>query len=149
MADLKSVLTDPSRRQQVVRDAEQLLNDEVDRKSGLVGLAVKGGFKAVKGFRPGIIPDTINGLLDDFATRLDPFYQAHLTSGGKSLVDAFSARKAEIADALLAITDERAKVTRHGTLKKAYEALRPQGKKHVEEAIPGVARLVDKHARTA
>ena len=33
MADLKSILTDPTRRQQVVRDAERLLDEEVDRKS--------------------------------------------------------------------------------------------------------------------
>lgn len=149
MADLKSVLTDASRRSQVVRDAEALLDAEVDAKGGLSGLAIKGAFKVVKSFRPGIIPDVIDGLLDDFANRLDPFYQAHLTSGGRSVVDSFSARKSEIADALLAITDGRARVTRHTALKSAYEKLRPEGKKHVEAAIPGVARLIEKHARAA
>lgn len=150
MADLKSVLTDPSRRQQVVRDAEALLDAEVDAKSGLSGLAIKGAFKIVKSFRPGIIPDTVDGLLDDFATRLDPFYQAHATQGGgRSIADYFTSRKSEIADALLAITDGRARVTRHTTLKSAYEKLRPEGKKHVEAAIPGVGRLVEKHARAA
>ncbi len=148
MADLQTVLTDPSRRLQVVRDAEQLLNDEVDRKSFLVSAVLKAAMKGVKTVRPAIIPDTLDGLLDDFAKRLDPFYQAHLASGGRSLVDSFTARKGEIADALLAITDDRARVTRHTTLKKAYEGLRPQGKKHVEEAIPGVARLVEKHSRS-
>lgn len=150
MADLKSILTDPARRQQVVRDAERLLDDEVNAKSGLSGLAIKGAFKVVKGARPGMIPDVIDGLLDDFASRLDPFYQAHLTNaGGKSLVDAFTSRKGEIADALLGITDDRARTTRHTTLKKAYEQLRPQGKKNVEEAVPGLARLVEKHSRGA
>lgn len=150
MADLKSVLTDPARRRDVVRDAEQLLDAEVDSKGGLSGLAIKGAFKVVKSFRPGIIPDVIDGLLDDFATRLDPFYQAHLTGGaGRSIVDAFTARKGEIADALLAITDQRARVTRHAALKSAYEKLRPEGKKHVEAAVPGVARLVEKHTRNA
>jgi hypothetical protein len=150
MPDLKSILTDPTRRKQVVRDAEQLLEAEVDAKSGLSGLAIKGAFKVVKSFRPGIIPDTIDGLLDDFAARLDPFYQAHATQGaGRSLVDYLTERKGELADALLAITDERARHTRHAVLKSAYEKLRPEGKKHVEAAIPGVARLIDKHARAA
>jgi hypothetical protein len=148
MADLKSILTDPTRRQQVVRDAERLLDEEVDRKSGLSGLAIKGAFKVVKSARPGMIPDVVDGLLDDFAARLDPIYQAGLTQGG-SIVDYFSARKGEVADALLGITDDRARVTRHSNLKKAYESLRPQGKKNVEEAVPGVARLIDKHARAA
>lgn len=151
MADLKSILTDPARRRDVVRDAERLLDDEVSAKSGLTGLAIKGAFKVVKGMRPGMIPDVIDGLLDDFAARLDPFYQAQLTATtpSRGLVEAFTARKSEIADALLGITDDRAKNTRHTTLKKAYEQLRPQGKKNVEEAIPGVARLVEKHTRGA
>jgi hypothetical protein len=147
MADLKSVLTDSSRRQQVVRDAEALLDSEVDSKGGLSGLAIKGAFKIVKSFRPGIIPDVIDGLLNDFADRLDPFYQAHATHGaGKPIGDYFTSRKSEVADALLAITDARAKVTRHSTLKGAYERLRPEAKKHVEAAVPGVGRLIAKHS---
>jgi hypothetical protein len=147
MADLKSILTDPARRQLVVKDAERLLDDEVAAKSGLSGLAIKTAVKVVKGVKPGIIPDVIDGLLDDFAARLDPFYQAHVTRGG-SIVDNFTARKGEIADALLGITDDRAQRTRHNSLRSAYQQLRPQGKKNVEEAVPGVARLIDKHART-
>ncbi len=147
MADLKSILTDPTRRQLVVKDAERLLDDEVSAKSGLSGLAIKAAVKVVKGVKPGIIPDVIDGLLDDFAGRLDPFYQAHVAKGG-SIVDNFTARKGEIADALLGITDDRAKNTRHNALRSAYQQLRPQGKKNVEEAVPGVARLIDKHART-
>lgn len=147
MPDLKSILTDPARRQLVVKDAERLLDDEVSAKSGLSGLAIKTAVKVVKGVKPGIIPDVIDGLLDDFAARLDPFYQAHVAKGG-SIVDNFSARKGEVADALLGITDDRAQRTRHNSLRSAYQQLRPQGKKNVEEAVPGVARLIDKHART-
>ena len=145
MADLKSILTDPSRRQTVVRDAEQLLDREDEAKSGLSGLAIKGAFKIVKGIRPGLIPDVVDGLLDDFAARLDPFYQAHLTKGG-DIVANFSAQRSQIADALLGITDDRARHTRHQNLKKAYEGLRPKGKENVEAAVPGIARLVEKHA---
>lgn len=148
MADLKSILTEPSRRQAVVRDAEQLLDSEVAAKSGLSGLAIKGAFKLVKGIRPGLIPDVVDGLLDDFAARLDPFYQAHLTKGG-DIASNFAARRGEIADALLGITDDRARHTRHQNLRKAYEGLRPKGKENVEAAVPGVARLIEKHAPRA
>lgn len=51
-------------------------------------------------------------------------------------------RKGEVADALLGITDDRAKVAKNATMKSAYERLRPQGKKHVEEAIPRVGRTL-------
>ena len=147
MADLKSILTDPARRQQVIKDAERLVDEEVASKSGFSGLAIKGAFKLVKGMKPGIIPDMVDGLLDDFAARLDPIYQASVAKGG-SVVDNFSARKGDVADALLGITDDRATRTRHTSLRSAYQQLRPQGKKNVEDAVPGIARLIDKHART-
>lgn len=147
MADLKSILTDPARRQQVIKDAETLLDQEVAAKSGLSGFAIKAAFKVVKGMKPGMIPDVVDGLLDDFASRLDPIYQAHLTKGG-SIVDNFTARKGEVADALLGITDDRANRTRHSNLRSAYQQLRPTGKKNVEEAVAGIARLIDKHARS-
>ena len=148
MADLKSILTDASRRQQVVRDAEQLVDDEVTAKSGLTGLAIKGAMRVVKSAKPGMIHDAVDGLLDDFAARLDPYYQAWLTQGaGRPLPDYFVSRKGEVADALLGITDDRARTTRHTSLKKAYDSLRPQGKKHVEDAAAGIGRLVAKHAK--
>ena len=34
----------------------------------------------------------------------------------------------------------------NGKLKKTYEKLRPTAKKHVEEAVPGIARLIEKHS---
>ena len=52
-----------------------------------------------------------------------------------------------IAEALLGITDDRAARAPGGVVKKSYEKLRPTAKKHVEEAVPGVARLIDKHTR--
>ncbi|MBL8601022.1 MAG: hypothetical protein JNK72_03765 [Myxococcales bacterium] len=148
MADLKTVLTDPARRAEVIRDAERLLEDEVDRKSGLSGLAIKGAFKVVKGAKPGMVHDVIDGLLNDFAARLDPIYQAYLAQKG-DIVGYFTGRKGDVADALLGITDDRARTTRHTALKKAYESLRPQGKKNVEEAVAGIARLIDKHGKAA
>jgi hypothetical protein len=132
----------------VINDAQRLLDDEVASKGGLTGLAIKGAFKVVQGVRPGMVRDVIDGLLDDFSARLDRFYQDHGTKGaGKSLPDYFTSRRGEVADALLGITDDRAKVTRHGTPKKAYEGLRPKAREHVEAAVPGIGRLVDKHTR--
>ena len=61
----------------------------------------------------------------------------------------FNARPGEVAEALLAITDERAQRTKNQVLKTAYEKLRPAGKKHVEAAVPRISRLIDKYDKTA
>jgi hypothetical protein len=147
MVDLKTILTDPVRRPQVVRDCAELVEAEVASKGGLSGLALKTAFKMAKAFKPGIIPDSMDGMLDDFAERLDPFYQAYAASPGMPLPDYFVSRRSEIAEALLAITDGRSQRTKHTTLKKAYESVRGQGKKHLEDAAPALGRLVEKHTK--
>jgi hypothetical protein len=146
---LSDVLLKPGARPQVIRDCETLLDEEVAAKSGLTGLAVKGAFGIVKAIKPGMIAEAIDGLLDDFVTRLEPFYAAWRTDGAKrSIPDYFTTRGDDVADALLGITDARAARSKNSTLKKAYEKLRPQGKKHVTEAMPRLGRLVERHVKS-
>lgn len=146
MSQLKDVLLQPGKRPQILTECEQVLDEEVADKGGLTGLAVKGAFKMVKAVKPGAIREAVDGLLDDFVARLEPFYgQWQAAGGGRSLGDYFAGRGGEVADALLAITDERAAKSKHGTMKKAYESLRPQGKKHVQEAMPRVGRMIERN----
>jgi hypothetical protein len=51
-----------------------------------------------------------------------------------------------VADALLGVTDDRAAGSRRDSVKKVYGKLRPQAKKHVEEALPRLGELIDQHA---
>ena len=60
-----------------------------------------------------------------------------------------NARAGQVADALLAISDERAARAKNQGAKKAYEKLRPSGKKHVETAVPRLGRLIAKYASAA
>jgi hypothetical protein len=148
VSQLKEILLQPGKRPQIVTECEQLLDEEVASKGGLTGLAVKGAFKMVKAVKPGMIHEAIDGLLDDFVGRMEPFFgQWQAAGGGAGVADYFGAHGSEIADALLGITDERAAKSKNGTLRKAYESLRPQGKKHVNEAIPRVGRLVERHVK--
>lgn len=117
------------------------------KKGGLSGLAIKGAFAIVKAVKPGFLVEAVDHLLDDFADRLDPFYQSQ--PAGRLLPSHFSEHSSAIAEALLGITDERAKRAQNQTVKKAYEKLRPTAKKHVEEAVPGIARLIEKHGAQA
>lgn len=144
-------LTAADKRRRVITDCGLLIDEEVSRKGGFSGAAIKLGYGTVKAVKPGFIAEAVDNLLDDFARRLEPFYQAHqrLRSGGnpRSLVDHFVGESGAIAEALLGITDDRAARAPGGVVKKSYEKLRPTAKKHVEEAVPGVARLIDKHTR--
>jgi hypothetical protein len=141
------LLSDASKRPRLLSDCERLIDEEVASKGGLSGLAIKGAYKVVQAVKPGIIREAMDGLLDDFVKRLDPLFTQHRTAGGepKAFGDFLNRRTGEVADALLGITDDRAKRAKNQTLKGAYEKLRPQAKKHVEEAIPRVGRTLSAH----
>ena len=145
MPTLVDILLEQSRRRQVVQDCVTLIDEEVAAKSGLSGLAIKGAYAVVKAVSPGVISEIADRLLEPFAQRLDPLFQ-EFGNGGKSGLEGFLAKHAtRVANALLGVTDERAARASNATLKKAYEKLRPSGVKHVEAAVPGIARLLAKY----
>jgi hypothetical protein len=146
MPTLASYLTDPSRRDRVLDDCMRLVDEEVGAKGGLSGIGIKAAFAIVKKIKPGFVRGAMNAMLDDFARNLDPLFQEHLAKGG-SLVDHFVDKKGTVAEALLSITDGRAQRASSGTAKGAYERLRPTAKKHVEEAVPRLARMIEQHVR--
>ena len=148
MPTLNEMLLVPGNRPKVIADCVQLINEEVDSKGGLTGLAVKGTYAVVKAVKPGFINEAVDHMLDDFVTRLEPFY-AEAQSKNEPVGPLMSAKAPQVADALLAISDERAQRSKNPTLKKAYEKLRPTGKKHVEQAVPRIGRLVQKYASAA
>jgi hypothetical protein len=141
------LLSDGSKRPRLLADCERLIDDEVSSKGGLSGLAIKGAYKVVQAVKPGVIRDALDGLLDDFVRRLEPFYEAHRKGGGepRAFGDVLGKQPGAVADALLGITDDKARRAKNATLKSAYDKLRPQAKRHVEEAIPRVGRTLAPH----
>jgi hypothetical protein len=107
-------------------------------------MAVKAVYAVVKALKPGFIREAVDHLIDELVVELEPFYVAW---GGKgALPDYFAGRAGEIADAMLHVTDAKANHAKNQTLRKSYDKLRPSGQKHVEAAVPGVARIIVKHA---
>ncbi len=144
MGALSEAIKDPAKRRAIIDDGVKVVEQEVSNKRGMSGMAVKAGFKVVKGVKPGIIGEALNMFLDQFAAKVDPYYDRCQEQGG-SLRAYFVANSDAIADDLLGIVDAKAERAKHRTLKKAYFKLRPQGKKHTIEAMPAVAGLVQRH----
>lgn len=144
---LKDIISEASRRPAVIQDCVNLIDSEVKSKGGLSGVAVKGAYKIVKAIKPGIIRESVDRLLEPFVGKLEPFYDEWKNAGSSQSFDRFLAnRQNEVANALLGVTDERAARADNATLKKAYNGLRPKAVGHVEHAVPGVARIIEKHA---
>ena len=65
MPSLVEQLTRPGKRDAVVRDSVQVIDQEVSDKSGLSGMAVKATFALVKGLEPDFMYQAVDGLLED------------------------------------------------------------------------------------
>jgi len=135
----------PEKRRQVVEDCSRLLDAEVARKGGMSGLAIKGAYGLLKKLKPTAVTEAIDGLLDEMLEQLEPFYQR--CAGKKPFGDFLKENAAQVAEALLKVTDRRAEKSRHTSLASAYRKLRPGALKHVQEAVPALAELIDGYLR--
>ena len=144
MSSLPDVLNDPTKKPQVVADCLTLVEQEVDDKGGFSGMAIKVGYKAVKGISPGFLKQAVEHLLPEFAKALDPLFQEAKTKT-QPVSSYFPANSSRVADALLGITDAKAQRS-SGLVRKTYDGLRGNAKKNVEAAVPRLGRLIEKYA---
>ncbi len=140
MSTLPEILTDPARRPQTVRTLVDVVESEVQSKSGLIGAALKTGFKAVRKLSPDLVERAVDGMLPDFATQLDPYWQSR---DGQAFGSYLPSRGSEVAESLLAVTDERARRPQHAAVAKIYNGLRPKAKAQVQEALPRLGTAIE------
>jgi len=141
---LVDALTDESKKEQVVKDCCDLIDAEVKDKGGISGLAIKAGYRAVKGIKRGFVERAVEDLLPEFAKALDPIH-ADAKSQNKGVAEFFTANTTRVADALLSITDAKASRAKSGVAKSAYDKLRGSAKKNVEQAVPRLGKLIEKY----
>jgi hypothetical protein len=145
MPNLTEALVSESKKSAVEDDCIALIDAEVADKGGFTGLAIKAGYKTVQGIKPGFVRQVVTDLLPEFARALDPLYQ-EAKAVGQGVRSHFSANAPRVADALLSITDEKAKRAKSGMVKGTYEKLRSSAKKNVEAAVPRLGAMIEKHA---
>jgi len=145
MAKLHEKLPLPDRRDEMVDACTRLLDEEVKKKKGVTGLAVKGGYRLLRAFKPGAAREAIDALFDDFIEALEPFHQEHEQGGANSFGDHLKTKAPRVAAALVEVTDRRAEGSKHKNLVKAYKKMRPSALRNVEEAIPALAVLMDRY----
>jgi len=138
---LKAIITKPETRPVVVDECVDLVETEVQGK----GLIIRGAFKTVKKIKPGFVKGAIDGLLDDWLDKMEPYYGTWKADNSGGFSAHLSANKRDVANDLLTVTDERADSSKHKTAAKMYKKLRPSALNNVESAVPGLASLIAKH----
>jgi hypothetical protein len=92
-----------------------------------------------------VVPEVVDALLDDWLGKIQPHYEKWETTKPSSFSDYIIARSDDVAEDLLQVTDARAETTSHTTAKKMYKSMRDSAKKNVVEAMPELARMLEKH----
>ncbi len=142
--NLNDVLSDEAKRAAIIEDVCSLVDDEVGKQRGISGIAVKAGYKLVRGVKPGFVRNVVQSLLPEFAAALEPIREQAVAQA-QTVSGYFSAHAQEIAEVLLAVTDGRVRKSDHGSVKGAYSKLRGSARKNVESAIPGLGRIIEKY----
>jgi hypothetical protein len=147
---LSETLTKPPVREHVVTACVALIDDEVKHKSGFSGVAVKAAYGVVKAVKPRFVSEVVDGMLDEWVAKLEPFHADWEKAGKKQSFGAFlEGKRGDVADALLSVTDSKSEHAKSNTLRKTYAKMRPTAKKHVEEAVPRLGELIVKEEAAA
>lgn len=147
MSALKERLLDPAVRPALVKDCCQLIDHRVKSVRGITGVAVKGGYAAVKAIKSGFVEGVVDGLLDEWVDQMTSFeaeFQAD-AAGPATFGEFLLRERPRVAEALIAVTDKRAETTKYKTAASIYNRLRKSALGHVEEAIPDLVELVTRH----
>ncbi|ACY17429.1 DUF6918 family protein [Haliangium ochraceum] len=151
--NLKERLGSAPTRADVIKDCVELIEEQVKAKSGLSGAAIRTAYATIKRVKKGFIEEVVDGMLDDWLVKLQPYYDTYTSGGagqsGASFADFLVARSDDVSEDLLDVTDRRAENTRHKTAKKAYLKMRGSAKRNVTEAIPDLGRLMERRVEMA
>ena len=147
MGTLKEKMSNPTVHESVLQDCVRVLDDEVSKKSGFTGLAIKTAYKLLKGVQHGkALRKVLEALLPDFMNALEPYYARFQQEGkGKGWTEFLRPDYERIADQFLAVTDAKSQQSDSQTVKSTYGKLRPKARKEVVASLPALAAMMEKY----
>lgn len=144
MPTLVEQLGQPARRPQVITDCVELIDTQVKSK----GFVIKSAYATIKAIKKKFVPEVVDSMLDEWLGKLQPHFDKWSAAKTSTLGDFLVARSDDVAEDLLSVTDGRAQNTSHTTAKKMYLRMRDGAKKNVIEAIPDLAKMLEKNLAT-
>lgn len=139
-------LADSNKKNILVADFTKLLDTQVASMKGVSGIALKAGYSAVKGISPTYCSKAIEWLLPECFNALDPIWAEGIETGEP--VGYLIQNSDRVAEILLSVTDGRIEKSKNTTVRAVYGKLRNSAKKHVQDAVPGVAKIVDSYTKS-
>jgi hypothetical protein len=143
---LPDILLANGAQQQIAADCVALVDQEISAKSGVSAAALKLAYAAVTTFAPGYYQTTVEKLVPKMLRQLQPFWADFQAGQGGQFGEYLASQGQDVAEALLAVTDDLAQGSSRGAIIKAYKAVRDGARNHIEAALPSVGALVEKYA---
>lgn len=137
---LKDQIESEEKKASIAADCAQLIDEQVATKTGLSGLAIKTAYRAFKGIGSGYIPRALQNLVPQALDALDPMWTKGLQVGDP--VGHLSQNSSETADVLLGVTDAKLAHAKNKIVIATYKRVRKSVKGDVEEAVPGLAKIL-------
>jgi hypothetical protein len=128
-------------RAPVIVDCVALIDAQVKQK----GFVIKSAYATIKAIKKKFVPDVCDALLDEWLAKLQPHYDKWSSAKASPFGEFLVARSDDVAEDLLSVTDKRAQETSHTTVKKMYLRMRDGAKRNVIDAIPELAKMIEKH----
>ncbi|MEM9905396.1 MAG: hypothetical protein AAF921_10270 [Cyanobacteria bacterium P01_D01_bin.44] len=142
---LSEKVKDQTIRENIASDCAKLIDDHVATKNGLSGMALKATYGMVKGVGKGYVSSAIKKLLPETCEALDPMWNEGLQNGDP--VGHLIQHRARTADTILSVTDTRIQGSKNSIVRGAYNKLRKSVQGDVEEAVPGLAKIISAHVQ--
>ncbi|MDA0267195.1 MAG: hypothetical protein O2890_10400 [Cyanobacteria bacterium] len=139
---LSKIIQDPSVKASIVADCTELMETQVNAKSGITGLALKAAYRVAKSVGASYIPGAVGRLLPALFEVLEPIWEEGVAAGDP--VDYLAQNRSRTADTLLSLTDKRAQNS-PPLVKSTYNKMRQSVQGDVEAAIPELAKIIGQH----
>jgi hypothetical protein len=147
MKSLKEITEDPNVSQTVLIDGMRVLDEEIAKRSGIGGMAIKGAYKVIKNIQGGrTLEKAVKVLMPEFIDKLDPYFARFQEEGtGKTWEEYLRPHYDSLADQLLAVTDQKIQATDNRAVRGTYDKLRPKARKEVIASLPALSRMMERY----
>jgi len=145
MGKLVGLLQDEARREELIADFAEMVEEHVADRGGLRGMTLRAGMAAIRRKLPDAIPRTITRLLPEFLAALEPLHAQSKAASGTEFARFLKKDPARVAETMLGIADARVERSTNAGLKSFYARFRSTAENEAEEIVPGLADVLARH----
>jgi hypothetical protein len=140
MDRLADILLKEGVRDRLVAEMARAIGQEIQERRGLMGSAIRGGFRFVSNMRHDFVYVALDDMLEAFVEELDPLYAEHGSPEGFG--DYLIANRDRVAHGMLRVSQARRQAIRSAAIRQAYDRLQPFARSNVERAVPRLGRVI-------